>query len=143
MVVRVTSHTEGCVFDPWVLPCPQPLMVGGRRATNLIKREDLKITAKEQALKTGDTRWDLDNSKPGEASWEYQLCRCHTNRRFKRNKRSEENRDANAARNIAFVFWWLRTHGGVRPPGFRRTVVDGGGGGGEEERKPSPDDSPS
>ena len=55
------------------------------------------------------------------------------------------NRDVNAARNIGFVFWWLRTHGGVRPPGFRRTVVDGSGGGGEdeEERKPSPDDSPS
>ena len=37
------------------------------------------------------------------------------------------NRDVNAARNIAFVFWWLRTHGGKRPPGFRRSVVDGGG----------------
>jgi len=36
------------------------------------------------------------------------------------------NRDVNAARNIAWVFWWMRTHGGCRPVGFRR--VSGGGG---------------
>src|SRR5215467_4265109 len=30
------------------------------------------------------------------------------------------NRDVNAARNIGIVFWWLRTHGGTRPPGHRR-----------------------
>lgn len=29
------------------------------------------------------------------------------------------NRDVNAARNIGFVFWWMRTHKGCRPPGFR------------------------
>ena len=48
------------------------------------------------------------------------------------NCRTVWNRDVNAARNIALVFWWLRTHGGVRPPGFRRSVVDGGGDGGED-----------
>ncbi|KAK9491579.1 hypothetical protein V1508DRAFT_203853 [Lipomyces doorenjongii] len=30
------------------------------------------------------------------------------------------NRDVNAARNIAWIFWWLRVHSGGRPPGFRR-----------------------
>ncbi|KAK9369805.1 hypothetical protein V1509DRAFT_645536 [Lipomyces kononenkoae] len=30
------------------------------------------------------------------------------------------NRDVNAARNIAWVFWWMRVHGGGRPPGFGR-----------------------
>ena len=39
------------------------------------------------------------------------------------------NRDVNAARNIGLVFWWLRSHGGSRPPGFRRiTRRDGGSG---------------
>ncbi|KAK9433214.1 hypothetical protein V1505DRAFT_363489 [Lipomyces doorenjongii] len=30
------------------------------------------------------------------------------------------NRDVNAARKIAWIFWWLRVHSGGRPPGFRR-----------------------
>jgi hypothetical protein len=29
------------------------------------------------------------------------------------------NRDVNAARNIAFMFWWLRGHAGELPPRFR------------------------
>jgi len=27
-------------------------------------------------------------------------------------------RDVNAARNIAYMFWWLRTHAGKKPPRF-------------------------
>ncbi|KAK9366104.1 hypothetical protein V1509DRAFT_611902 [Lipomyces kononenkoae] len=30
------------------------------------------------------------------------------------------NRDVNAARNIGWIFWWMRVHGGERPPGFGR-----------------------
>ncbi|KAK9359735.1 hypothetical protein V1504DRAFT_476706 [Lipomyces starkeyi] len=30
------------------------------------------------------------------------------------------NRDVNAARNIAWIFWSMRVHSGRRPPGFRR-----------------------
>ncbi|KAK9387002.1 hypothetical protein V1515DRAFT_94729 [Lipomyces mesembrius] len=28
------------------------------------------------------------------------------------------NRDVNAARNIGWIFWWMRVHGGGRPPRF-------------------------
>jgi len=34
-------------------------------------------------------------------------------------------RDVNAARNIAFMFWWLRGHAGELPPRFRRRWGDG------------------
>ncbi|KAK9389697.1 hypothetical protein V1515DRAFT_642597 [Lipomyces mesembrius] len=34
------------------------------------------------------------------------------------------NRDVNAARNIAWIFWWMRVHSGQRPPGFRLGRVD-------------------
>ena len=28
------------------------------------------------------------------------------------------NRDVNAARNIAYMFWWQRVHAGAKPPRF-------------------------
>jgi hypothetical protein len=35
------------------------------------------------------------------------------------------HRDVNAARNIAYMFWWQRTHAGEMPPRFRRSGGDG------------------
>jgi hypothetical protein len=45
------------------------------------------------------------------------------------------NRDVNAARNIAYSFWWQRGHAGELPPRFRRRRrdEDGGSGGGEPQ----------
>ncbi|KAK9315007.1 hypothetical protein V1524DRAFT_476985 [Lipomyces starkeyi] len=37
------------------------------------------------------------------------------------------NRDMDAARNIAWIFWWMRVHNGRRPPGFRRCNIDDAG----------------
>ena len=68
------------VRPPGSAPSPTPIGRGKARY-KLDQERGPQNHSERTSLETpGDTRWDLDTSKPSEASWWSQLCRCHSDR---------------------------------------------------------------
>ena len=80
VVARVTSHCE--IAGSTLGSASSPTPIGrGKARYKLDQERGPQNHSERTSLETpGDTRWDLDTSKPSEASWWSQLCRCHSDR---------------------------------------------------------------